>query len=129
MFKYEKAVVLTVDDGMYVISTCRVSWVEMSGSRYQEAGVLVLNMELLPQFGTIVDIIIYHDNLFYFVCSNLITECFIAHYHCFKVSKGRSQYTITQQCDLVDHTVLSSYFVSSSNNMFVPLKYHLVENI
>ena len=84
---------------------------------------MVLESNLLPLFGIIIDIL-YVSEHYYFVCSTLHT-CFVSHFHAYEVSKCSSSNTVFgRHSVLVDHNVLSLYSLSSTNNYFVPVKYN-----
>lgn len=103
----------------------------MDGTVYRHGDVVVLKNELLPTFGVIKDVIVLDVDRHYFVCEILITEHFLEHFHSFEVTKQNSpNYSICMQSDFVDHHVLHAYRVlSCPQSLFVPLKYHLIENI
>ena len=52
----------------------RLQWIEMNGTRYKKGGVVVLDMDLLPEFGVISDIIVFNTDEFYLVCDILFTH-------------------------------------------------------
>ena len=89
----------------------------------------MLESNLLPLFGIVEDIIVHNSDQ-YFVCNTLHTECFVSHYHAYEVTKdSTTDFVICSYSDLVDHHVLSLYSLPFHSNYFVPMKYHLVENI
>ena len=63
---------------MYICTrTCthpftRISWIEIGGTKYAKEDVVVLESNLLPLFGIIIDIL-YVSEHYYFVCSTLHT--------------------------------------------------------
>ena len=93
--------------------------------------VVVLEMELVPKFGVIEDIIVLDTDIFYLVCQVLKTENFNHHLHSYKTHKQSSrEYWIGEQKDLFDHTVLAAYKCSSQPGSFnIPLKYQLTDNL
>ena len=100
----------------------------MNGTVYSSGSVVVLKNELLPEFGVIVDIIVFGVDIYYIVYKKLVTECFEQHFHSFKVFNPSSmQYGICKNTELLDHHILHNYNISS--NSYVSLKYHLMENI
>lgn len=107
---------------------CRISWIDIDGTKYHKEGVVVLQSHLLPLFGIIADILCRCADHYYFVCNVLRTECFSSHFHAYKVSKTK-EYVLCTHSDLVDHHVLGLYSLSSYATCFIPMKYHLVENI
>ena len=112
-------------------SSCRLSWVQVDVTVYYHGDVVVLENELLPTFGVIKDMIVFDVDRYYFVCEVLSTECFVNHFHSFEVTKQNpTKYSICKQPDFVDHHILHAYSVTSyPHSLFVPLKYHLIENI
>ena len=90
--------------------------------------MVVLQSNLLPVFGVIIDIIV-HQAQYHFVCNVLHTECYNSHFHAYQVSKGSTEYTICTHSELVDHLVLSRYNLPTSPSQFIPLKYHIIEHI
>ena len=87
-----------------------------------------MQSDLLPLFGIITDIVVHHADHVYFVCNVLHTECFNSHFHAYEVSKTKD-YDFCTHSDLIDHHVLSLYSLSSYTTCFIPMKYHLEENI
>ena len=63
----------------------RLQWVEINGTRYKKGGVVVLDMDLLPEFGVISDIIVFNTNEFYLFCDVLFTHVFEHHLHSYLV--------------------------------------------
>ena len=107
----------------------RVSWIEICGIKYAKENIVILESNLLPLFGIIIDILCI-NNHFYFVCCTLHTECFSSHFHAYEVSKHSSTNIIfCSHSDLIDHNVLGLYTLQTSPNYFVPVKYHLIENL
>lgn len=84
-----------------------------------------MDMELVPSFGILHDIIIV-DNEFFFVCKVLSTVSFEGHFHSYLVTCENS-FSIITQANLYDHTTLSVYNIS--NSFYIPLKYQLIENV
>ena len=70
-------------------------------------------------FGIITDIVVHHADHVY---------CFNSHFHAYEVSKTKD-YDFCTHSDLIDHHVLSLYSLSSYTTCFIPMKYHLEENI
>ena len=95
--------------------------------KYYDGGVVLLQSQLLPLFGKIRDILV-HRNHFYFACNVLHTVCFNSHFHAYEVSNSK-EYTLCTHSDLVDPYVLSVYTLSSFSTCFIPMKYHIIENI
>ena len=105
----------------------RTSWVEISGTKYTLQNVVVLDCDLLPQFGIIHDIILNDVHQPFLVCEKLITCCFSPHYHSHEViHHNPAVFIICKQSELYDYCVLSLYHVGSQ---FVSLKYYLVEKL
>ena len=89
---------------------------------------MVLDCDLLPQFGIIHDFVLDDVHQPFLVCKKLITECFSSHYHAYEVTYPETPVFITcKQSELYDHSVLSLYHVDSS--LFIPPKYYLVEKL
>ena len=105
----------------------RISWIEIGGTKYAKEDVVVLESNLLPLFGIIIDILYVSEHYYVAPCS---TEFLSHNFHAYEVSKCSSSNTVFgRHSDLVDHNVLSLYSLSSTNNYFVPVKYNLIENI
>ena len=107
---------------------CRITWANIGGTNYHKEGVVVLQSNLVPLFGIITDIMV-HENQYYFICNTSHMECFNHHFHAYEVSKCPVDFAITTASDVVDHNVLTPYSLSSHSTYFVPMKYHIVENI
>jgi hypothetical protein len=107
----------------------RIKWVEIYGTTYKKGGVVVLDMNLLPEFGVITDIIVFNTDEFYLVCDVLFTHNFHHHLHCYLVSYDNSKniFAIVKQKDLYDHSSLSIY--ERANSFYIPLKYQLIDKI
>ena len=73
----------------------------MNGTVYSSGSVVVLKNELLPEFGVIVDIIVFGVDIYYIVYKKLVTECFEQHFHSFKVF-NHMQYGICKNTELLD---------------------------
>ena len=90
----------------------------------------MLESYLSPVFGIIVDIIVRNSDQYYFVCDTVHTECFSSHFHAYEVVKNSvAEFVICSHSALVDHTVLALYTLPSHSSYFIPMKYHIVENI
>ena len=101
---------------------CRVTWIEVLGTRYSPGGVVVLSVQLVPVFGLICDILTFDVSDYFLVCETLITECFCSHYHAYEVSyDSYPEYVFVKQSDLADHSVLGLY-----KSKYVVLKYNVV---
>ena len=110
--------------------TRRLSWIEVNGTTYRREGIVILGMDLVPKFGLVEDIIVFHTDLYYLICEVPVTECFSHHFHAFQARKQHPlEYFICKQSHLYDHTVLAAYVISSQPCLYhIPLKYQLVEN-
>ena len=62
---------------------CSLSWIEVDGSTYKRGSVVLSVDETMPLFGIIEEIVFFTD-VYYLVCSVLITEY---HFHAFKTNK------------------------------------------
>ena len=56
--------------------------------KYYDGGVVLHQSELIPLFGIVRDIFVYH-NQFYFGCNVLHTICFNSHFHAYEVSSSK----------------------------------------
>ena len=107
-----------------------VTWIEITGTRYSHGNVVVIDTDLVPEFGIIEDIIVDALMCYYFVLEKLHTVCFSNHYHSFEVIKHvPKEFFICKPSDLFDHAVLGLYHIPQCHSLFVCLKYYLVENI
>ena len=104
----------------------RLQCVEINGTRYKKGGVVVLDMDLLPEFRVISDIIVFNTDEFYLACDVLFTHLFEHHLHSYLVSHDHI-FTIVEQKDLYDNMTLSVYEIS--NSLYIQLKYQLVNKI
>lgn len=109
----------------------RVSWIEVSGTVYKKGGIVVLGMDLVPTFGVLKDVIVFHTDMYYLVCELLITECFSHHFHVFQArAQHPLKYVLCKPVNLHDHTVLAAYVISTQPHFFhIPLKYQLIESV
>ena len=109
----------------------RLSWIEVNGTVYKKGVTVILDMDLLPNFGTIVDIVVINTDMYYLVCGTLVTDCFSHHFHAIQVQRPQtSKYVCIKQSELYDYSVLSTYTLSTNPDLyFVPLKYQLIENV
>ena len=88
-----------------------------------------MESSLVPQFGKIVDIIVYDIDVCAFLLQEYVTECFSSHFHSYEVSIARPHtYCVCKQSDFVDYHPLCMYQLSS-NTTVIPLKYHIMEKI
>ena len=63
---------------------CRVSWIQLQGTKYVEGSVVVLDIsKILPVFGIIINILLIKLDEPYFVCELLHTKEFLL-LHCRK---------------------------------------------
>ena len=58
---------------------CRVTWIEVLGTRYSPSGVVFLSVQLVPVFGLTCDILTFDISDCFLVCEILINECFCRH--------------------------------------------------
>ena len=106
----------------------RASWAEVCGTRYCRQSVVVLNCALVPEFGLVRDIVLDDLQQPCLVCEILLTDCFVYHYHSYKVLHlTPAVFCIKKPSELYDHSLLSMYSVESS--LYITLKYHLVEKL
>ena len=103
----------------------RLNWIEVLGTCYKCGGIVVLSLNLLPNFGLILDIIILNVDDYFLVCEILHTICFNPHFHSYEVCHHSSPSVVfVKQSDLVDYSVLAIYKKITD---FVTLKYHITE--
>lgn len=107
-----------------------LSWIKLFGTQYGKGGVVVVDIDLLPTFGVIKDIITDNSFNYYLVLEILHTICFCSHYHAHEVIKQSPPiYQLVKPSSLIDHSVLSLYTIPISSSYFVSLKYYLIEQI
>ena len=102
----------------------------MNGTKYNKGSVVVLSNDSLPSFGEIIDIFI-DSKEHYLVCATLYTICFKAHFHAYEISRTavNQQYIICTPSYLKDHQVYCFYNIATHPNHFIPMKYHIVEDM
>ena len=85
----------------------------------------------MPQFGLIDEILVIDVENYFFLCRLFVTDCFNHHFHSYEVSWTIPPlFNVYMQTDLADHHVLHQYKLSSWPSIsFIPLKYHIIENI
>ena len=105
----------------------------MDGVTYKPGEVAILELNVVPQFGLIVHIIIEDNHNYYLVCKVLTAECFNSHFHSYQVFKEnclRHSYKIYKITNIADHNCPSCYTISSyPSYYFIPLKYYLVDTV
>ena len=103
---------------------------EVNGIVYKPGGIVVLEIDLVPTFGIIADILVLDVDNYYLVCEIASTECFNSHFHAYEIEKIINPvYLVCQVNQLADHYMLSAYKLSTySNTLFVPLKYNLMSS-
>ena len=106
---------------------CSVSWIEISGTRYKIGSIIIHKSELIPGFTKIVDIVMINPTLSYFVCSEYETLYFSHHYHAYAVHEYSSNVQVIQYSDFMDHNVFTTYNINDT--LYIPMKYHIIENI
>ena len=91
---------------------------------------MITNSTLVPEFATIKDILLLGaDHTCVFVCKRFVTQSFNAHFHAYEIIPSL-EVIVLKQSGLFDYHVLSQFKVHSLTNVtFVPLKYHIIENI
>ena len=102
----------------------------MSGRIFKPGAVIIVNVDLIhmPVFGVIIDVLVFEVDNYYIVYEELETECFSHHYHTYEVSHHQiPHFGISHPSDFTDNCLLGIYRKQSS--MFIPLKYHIVEEI
>ena len=85
----------------------------------------------MPEFAVVKDIIMYDTMQCLFITELLDADVFNSHYHSYEVSVLHPpQFVASWQIDFKDHHVLHHYEISSEPNLlFIPLKYHVIENV
>ena len=116
---------------VFLYALFSVAWTEINGIRYKPGPFLVVQSDLMPQFGKIKDIVVVDTEECFFVISVYETEFFNSHYHAYEVSSyDQTSYLLIRPNNLIDHHVLHLYNVLSHQHVsFIPLKYHIIENI
>lgn len=86
-------------------------------------------MDFLPQFGTIVDIVVLDTDMHYLVCESFVTDSFSHHFHAYKAYKSHPiDYVVIKPSQLYDHSILAAYTLDTYPNFyFIPLKYQLMD--
>ena len=111
--------------------TCSVSWIEIDGRNYKQGAVVSLESDLLPLFAIIEDIVLYNSTTVLFVVQLLVTDCFNSHFHSYEVLPSYPlQFVACEYTDFKDAHVLHHYKLSSKPDLlYIPMKYHIIENI
>lgn len=101
-----------------------VKWVQIKGTRYSKGSVTVIEADIIPTFGLIIDLLMVDVDVCLFVCEVLTSEYFEEHLHAFKVSKESPvSLAICRHKELADHHVLSLY--KHHHSLYVVPKYNL----
>lgn len=96
---------------------------------YKPSSIIVVQSNLTPTFAEIVDILLVGDaNTCIFLCKEIINQCFNEHYHSYEVLKS-DNWMAVKQTDLVDHHILSLYHIDTADIYYIPLKYHIMEDL
>ena len=106
------------------------SWVEIIGTSYNIGAVVVVGMDLLPQFGLLKHIIIsdVHANYILFVYQAVHTICFLPNLHVYEVEIiAEDELLVVESFNLFDYKPLSIYQYHSCS--YISLKYHIPECI
>ena len=109
----------------------RVSWIDVNGISYKHDGVVILNVDLVPTFGIIIDIIALDVDDYWLICEVTSTICFNSHYHSYEVCKDvPPHYVVCQLKNLADNYVLSAYELGThSDTLFIPMKYYVIDTV
>lgn len=109
----------------------RLSWINVEGTWYKPKGVVVLEVDHIPTFGIINDIIAINVNDYYLVCEVADTECFDSHFHSYEISQNADpNYIVCRVKELADHYMLSMYHLESFSDLsFISMKYHLIDTV
>lgn len=109
-------------------SSDRLSWINIQGTCYKPKGVVVLEVDHVPVFGIITDILAVNVNDYYIVCEVVDTDCFNSHFHSYEISQNADPHYIV--CRVKDHYTLSMYqLISLSDSSFISMKYHLIDTV
>ena len=106
---------------------CSVSWIEIFGMRYKIGSIIIHKSELMPGFTKIIDIVMINPTLSYFICTEYETLYFSHHYHAYVVHECPSNIHIIQYSDFIDHNVFTTHNIDDT--LYIPMKYHIIENI
>ena len=88
----------------------------------------MLDCDLMPVFGVVKEIVKI-NSLFYLVCNELHTICFVHHIHAYEVHELNIVKVITID-SLYDYHPLALHQSPLDNDIsVVPLKYHIIENL
>ena len=86
-----------------------VKWAEVNGTMYKCGAVVITDIDLMPFFAKIIDILfLLPDRTCLFVCETYTTDCFNSHFHSYGVIPTK-EVLIIKQNDLIDHHVLHHY--------------------
>ena len=72
---------------MYVCVHCRVTWIELQGTKYVEGSVVVLDTSEILRI--ILNILLIKSSEPRFVCELLHTEEFSGHFYCYIVKRDK----------------------------------------
>lgn len=102
---------------------------EVNGTVYKPNGIVVLDVDLVPTFGIIVDLLVMDVDNCHLVCEILSTECFNSHFHAYEVHHVvNPHFIVSKFSKLADNYMLSAYKLSTyPHTLFVPLKYNLLD--
>ena len=67
----------------YVVSN---AWSDIAWTQYKPGALVVVQTNLMPQFGVIDDIIVVNSEECFFICCLLETHCFNHHFYCYEVT-------------------------------------------
>ena len=109
----------------------RVNWMEIMGTTYKPTiSVIIDYYQDLPIFGEIQDVVSV-DKKFYLATHLLKTTAYNPHFHAYEVKKT-SNWFVCEISSLRDYHplwVYQSYDVQLIQTFFVPLKYHVMNNV
>ena len=98
---------------------CSLSWIEVRGIKYKKS-IVVLDNDELPKFGVVENIIVFNTDIYYFICSLLVTEYTIFMH--FKPVNGiqRSILFVSKLLSMItpNHSGCGSYELGSGALMF-----------
>ncbi len=108
---------------------CRVSYADISGTKYCKGCVLVCTFcDDEPVFGKVLDIVVTESGDCLFVLIPYFVTAFNKHFNAYEVRPLRNEYLVCRQKDFSDYHILSiskSFSRALSDKNFVSLKCHV----
>ena len=102
-----------------------------NGTIYKPNGVVVLDVDLVPTFGIITDILAIAVDNYHLICEVADTECFHSHFHSYELHRNEDpNFVVCKHKELADHYVLSAYKLESyPDSLFVSMKYYVMDTV